>query len=250
MKRPAALWALLALGLAVYRWRAQNSIAPPMHPEAHDTPGRRRSLRRHSLGRGAAEADPGDVVEIERVAADGTAQRVGDVPPSDGPRRRTDRRRRAPRVRWTQALAYHWRLTVRRGELSSAATAIAATGDRVGAALPSCAQRNVLVIPAFVIALFALVNIILAQRGDASFHIRRLAPVDAMGTRRSDGPPEMGRSVLYVPGIEEVDDIQTIASMLILERVAEKTATYDASRSRCRRAHVVLRAGHVWRTRW
>jgi len=38
---------------------------------------------------------------------------------------------------------------------------------------------------------------------------------------------EMGRPVLYVPGIENVEDIQTIASMLILERVAEKTASYE-----------------------
>lgn len=39
---------------------------------------------------------------------------------------------------------------------------------------------------------------------------------------------EMGRSVLYIPGIMGMDDIQTIASMIILGRVAGKTAEYGA----------------------
>ncbi|MGQ9464098.1 MAG: DUF6754 domain-containing protein [bacterium] len=37
---------------------------------------------------------------------------------------------------------------------------------------------------------------------------------------------EMGKPVLYVPGIMDIDDPQTIASMSILSRVAEKTAAY------------------------
>ena len=39
---------------------------------------------------------------------------------------------------------------------------------------------------------------------------------------------EMGRPVLYIPGIMDMDDIQTIASMVILGRVASKTAEYGA----------------------
>ena len=39
---------------------------------------------------------------------------------------------------------------------------------------------------------------------------------------------EMGRPVLYIPGIMDMDDIQTIASMVILGRVARKTAEYGA----------------------
>jgi hypothetical protein len=116
MKRPAALWALLALGLAV-SVRAQT-VAPPMHPEAHDTPddgGRSVDIRWAA----APEADPGDVVEIERVAADGTAQRVGDVPLSDGSF--VDGPEATGAEGPLDGVAYHWRLTVRRGELSSAA---------------------------------------------------------------------------------------------------------------------------------
>ena len=38
---------------------------------------------------------------------------------------------------------------------------------------------------------------------------------------------EMGRPVLYVPGIMDMDDIQTIAGIAILGRVARKTAEYE-----------------------
>jgi hypothetical protein len=37
----------------------------------------------------------------------------------------------------------------------------------------------------------------------------------------------MGRSVLYVPGIQDIDDIQTMASLTILESVAKMTAKYE-----------------------
>jgi hypothetical protein len=40
---------------------------------------------------------------------------------------------------------------------------------------------------------------------------------------------EMGKGVLYVPGIQDVDDIQTIASMIILGNVARLTAKYEAA---------------------
>lgn len=38
---------------------------------------------------------------------------------------------------------------------------------------------------------------------------------------------EMGKGVLYVPGVQEIDDIQTIASMILLGRVARMSAKYE-----------------------
>jgi hypothetical protein len=38
---------------------------------------------------------------------------------------------------------------------------------------------------------------------------------------------EMGKSVLYIPGIQDIDDIQTIASMIILSNVSKMTAKYE-----------------------
>ena len=65
-----------------------------------------------------------------------------------------------------------------------------------------------------------------ARRGKKLF-IRRIPGIDAIeeGIGRST---EMGKPVLYVPGIEDLQDIQTIASMLILGQVAKKTAEYQA----------------------
>src|SRR5207237_2857604 len=38
---------------------------------------------------------------------------------------------------------------------------------------------------------------------------------------------EMGRPVLYVPGILDIDEIQTVAGLVILESVARLTAKYQ-----------------------
>lgn len=64
------------------------------------------------------------------------------------------------------------------------------------------------------------------RRGRQLF-IRRIPGIDAIeeGIGRAT---EMGRPVLYVPGIDELQDIQTISSMLILGQVAKKIAEYQA----------------------
>jgi hypothetical protein len=72
---------------------------------------------------------------------------------------------------------------------------------------------------------FVLYNVHRANRGE-KFHVRKLTPVVAI-EEAIGRATEMGRPVLYVPGIEEIEDIQTIASMLILGRIAEQTARYD-----------------------
>ncbi len=65
-----------------------------------------------------------------------------------------------------------------------------------------------------------------AQRGE-EMYIRRMPGIDAIeeGIGRAT---EMGKPVLYVPGIDELQDIQTIASMLILGQVAKTIAEYQA----------------------
>ena len=39
---------------------------------------------------------------------------------------------------------------------------------------------------------------------------------------------EMGRPILYVPGIQDMDDLQTVAGVTVLGRVAKTAAEYDA----------------------
>lgn len=63
-------------------------------------------------------------------------------------------------------------------------------------------------------------------RQDEEIYIRRIPGVDALeeAVGRST---EMGRPVLYVTGVEDILNIQTIASLLILGHVAKMTAEYD-----------------------
>jgi hypothetical protein len=63
-------------------------------------------------------------------------------------------------------------------------------------------------------------------RRKKDLYIRRLPGVDAIEDSIGRST-EMGRPVLYVTGLEEIQNIQTIASLLILGHVAEKTAEYD-----------------------
>ncbi len=60
-----------------------------------------------------------------------------------------------------------------------------------------------------------------------SLFVRRIAGIDAI-EEAIGRCTEMGRPLLYVPGIEDMQDIQTIASMLILGKVSETTARYKS----------------------
>jgi len=64
-----------------------------------------------------------------------------------------------------------------------------------------------------------------AQRGKDTF-IRRISGLSALDDAVGRAT-EMGRGVLYIPGIMDMDDIQTIAGTTILGYVAKKTAEYD-----------------------
>jgi len=64
-----------------------------------------------------------------------------------------------------------------------------------------------------------------AKKGKSRF-IRKIAGMAAMDEALGRAT-EMGRPALYIPGIMDVDNIQTIASMVILTEVARKTAELD-----------------------
>jgi hypothetical protein len=56
--------------------------------------------------------------------------------------------------------------------------------------------------------------------------IRKIAALEAVDEAVGRAT-EMGRSCIYVPGIQDMNDIQTIASMTILSRVSRTAAGYD-----------------------
>ena len=57
--------------------------------------------------------------------------------------------------------------------------------------------------------------------------VRKIAGLEAVDEAVGRAT-EMGRSVLFIPGIQDMNDIQTIAGLTVLSRVAKTAAEYDA----------------------
>ncbi len=62
--------------------------------------------------------------------------------------------------------------------------------------------------------------------GRKTLYIRRIAGLQALDEAVGRAT-EMGKPVLYVTGLADVDDIQTLAALSIMSHVARKTAEYD-----------------------
>jgi len=65
-----------------------------------------------------------------------------------------------------------------------------------------------------------------SAKGGKSLFIRKLAGLEAV-EEAVGRATEMGKPVLFIPGISELDEIQTIAGLSILGRVARITAQYE-----------------------
>jgi hypothetical protein len=76
-----------------------------------------------------------------------------------------------------------------------------------------------------VFSVAVLVYTRLAKRGKKLF-IRKIAGLDEVEDAVGRAT-EMGKPVLFVPGLQELDDIETIAGISILGRVARITAQYE-----------------------
>jgi hypothetical protein len=79
---------------------------------------------------------------------------------------------------------------------------------------------------AFTVLFFGLVlyYMFLAHAGKRPY-LRRLAGIDAI-EEAIGRATEMGRPVLFLPGIQDIDELQTVAGLVILESVAKLTARY------------------------
>lgn len=87
-------------------------------------------------------------------------------------------------------------------------------------------QRTLHLVGVSVICLALLLYIYLA--GKRKLFIRRIAGLEALDEAVGRAT-EMGKPVLYVTGLADIDDIQTLASLSILSHVSKKTADYDSS---------------------
>lgn len=103
------------------------------------------------------------------------------------------------------------------------ATAVAQGIDSTGSLFISERLNAFILLIIFASAVLYYIN--QAKKG-ASLFIRKLPGLEAIDEAVGRAT-EMGRSVLFIPGIQDLDDIQTIAGLSILNKVATITAQYD-----------------------
>ena len=77
-----------------------------------------------------------------------------------------------------------------------------------------------------VIIVVSSIGFFLFRAKKEELYIRKIAGLEAIDEAVGRAT-EMGRSILYIPGIMDMDDIQTIAGIAILGSIAKKTAQYE-----------------------
>jgi len=74
---------------------------------------------------------------------------------------------------------------------------------------------------------FAIFYFISRAKGGRELYIRKIAGLEAVDDAVGRAT-EMGRKIIYIPGIMDMDSMQTIAGVTILGRVAKLAAEYEA----------------------
>ncbi len=72
----------------------------------------------------------------------------------------------------------------------------------------------------------SVIYFIWRARAGKKLFVRKIAGLDAVDEAIGRAT-EMGRPILFIPGIQDMDDVQTIAGLTILGRVAKQIADYD-----------------------
>jgi hypothetical protein len=85
--------------------------------------------------------------------------------------------------------------------------------------------KTVVLVFALVFSLLVLVMIRRARTGEA-LYVRPIGGIDAVDEAIGRAT-EMGRPILFVPGISEASEVATIAAFTVLGRVAKRTAEYQ-----------------------
>jgi hypothetical protein len=85
-------------------------------------------------------------------------------------------------------------------------------------------RANLLVIALTLV--FAITYFIYLGARGKDLYIRKIAGLEAVNEAVGRAT-EMGRSILFVPGIQDMDNVQTVAGVTILSTIAKRTATYE-----------------------
>lgn len=73
----------------------------------------------------------------------------------------------------------------------------------------------------------SVIGFIISARSGRKLYIRKIAGLEALDEAVGRAT-EMGRPILFIPGILDMDDVQTLAAITILGRVARVVADYDS----------------------
>uniref|UniRef100_A0A7C4GBC3 DUF6754 domain-containing protein n=1 Tax=candidate division WOR-3 bacterium TaxID=2052148 RepID=A0A7C4GBC3_UNCW3 len=189
------------------------ALSPPVGLKAFDTPndkGRSITLTWQTGETGTAEA-----WLVERTGPDGEAAIIAAVPGGETGYIDEETRDRT---------AYTYRV-------AAVAGADTVWGETCGAVasrpqLFNLARLNILI--AMVIFFSLVVYFIETAKSGKSLFVRRIAGLDAV-EEAVGRATEMGKPIVYVPGLGGVSGIATIASINILGEVAKKVAQYDSA---------------------
>ena len=105
----------------------------------------------------------------------------------------------------------------------------AAESNRTAAISPEVEWLNLERKWLFLIALIvggAVMLFIIAARRGAKLFVRKIAGLEAVDDAVGRAT-EMGRPILFIPGIQDMDDVQTLAGLTILGRISKVIADYD-----------------------
>ena len=100
-----------------------------------------------------------------------------------------------------------------------------------GPVLPRAAwfsMKRAIVLVALIIIFYLITHYIRASRRGIEFPIRKIPALESVDEAIGRAT-EMGKPILFVPGLMDIDDVQTVAGIIILGEVASKTAAYDAT---------------------
>ena len=162
-----------------------------------------------------------NVSALEHVAVENISAK--NVPARNEPTQETS----APLVEPINAAARVTPVVAIATPTSASATLVVATPTTTPARPWFNSEKTALFLWIVFIGAAVTVSVWLAKSG-RPIKIRRIAALEAVDNAVGRAT-EMGRSILFVPGIQDMDNIQTVAGLTMLGRVAKTAAEYDAT---------------------
>ncbi len=212
-----ALAAILVASSAIAQESDSLAVPPPISLKAYDTP----SDKGGSITL-EWELSPGDTGEngiitgyriIRYVGSPESSEVVAKVP--GGTRRFVDSRTH-------DGTAYYYQVVALADSVASAPVIAGPVQskqqwfDRT--------RANLLVIA--LILVFAITYFIFLGAKGKELYIRRISGLEAIDEAVGRAT-EMGKPILFIPGIQDMDNVQTVAGMTLLAHIARKAATYE-----------------------